>query len=158
ATSSRGARCKSRPRRQERDLPVTLSAEKGLLERERELAVLADAFANVESGSGGMLVLVRGEAGVGKTGLLRQFRAQQADEPLILWGACDPLFTPRPLGPLLDIAEGLGGDFAQALAEGGELHELVAALVRTLTARGPAALIFEDVHWADEATLDVLRV
>ena len=76
----------------------------------------------------------------------------------IFWGACDPLFTPRPLGPLFEIAEDLGGEFAAALLERRELHELVGALLRTLCGSGPAVLLFEDVHWADEATLDVLRV
>jgi DNA-binding CsgD family transcriptional regulator len=139
-------------------LSITVSAEKGLLERERELAVLAEMHAGVEADSRGALALVHGEAGVGKTTLLRHFCIRQGSNAQILWGACDPLFTPRPLGPLFDIAEDLGGEFAEALAENRELYELVGALLRALEARGPAVLLFEDVHWADEATLDVLRV
>ena len=128
-----------------------------LLERDDQLAVLEDALAEVQGGRG-RLVLVSGEAGIGKTTLLRHFCDQHASDTRILWGACDPLFTPRPLGPLLDIAERIGGDFAEALAESRELYELVGALLRTLAAGRPAVLILEDVHWADEATLDVLRV
>jgi DNA-binding CsgD family transcriptional regulator/tetratricopeptide (TPR) repeat protein len=138
-------------------LQTTVVAEKGLLERERELAVLAEAVAGVKAGFGG-LVLVQGEAGVGKTVLLREFCDQHASGVQIVRGACDPLFTPRPLGPLLDVAESVGGEFAEALVAGRELHELVGALIGTLATLQPVALIFEDVHWADEATLDVLRV
>ena len=139
-------------------MSVTVGAERGLLERERELTVLAEAYAGVGADSRGGLALVHGEAGVGKTTLLRHFSTREESDAQILWGACDPLFTPRPLGPLFDIADDLGGEFAEALAENRELHGLVGALLRTLAARGPAILLFEDVHWADEATLDVLRV
>jgi DNA-binding CsgD family transcriptional regulator/tetratricopeptide (TPR) repeat protein len=139
-------------------LATSVIAGKGLLERERELAVLAELLANVENDGCGALVLVSGEAGVGKTALLRQFCDLHASGAQIFRGACDPLFTPEPLGPLLDIADGLGGDFAEALTERRELHEVVGALTRSLATRRPAILAFEDVHWADEATLDVLRV
>jgi DNA-binding CsgD family transcriptional regulator/tetratricopeptide (TPR) repeat protein len=135
-----------------------VTSEKGLLERERELAVLTEALARVDARSEGGLVLVSGEAGVGKTTLLRHFCEQHTDDAKIFRGSCDPLFTPPPLGPLLDIADSLGGEFGAALSESRELHELVGALVRTLAARRPAVLVFEDIHWADEATLDVLRV
>jgi DNA-binding CsgD family transcriptional regulator/tetratricopeptide (TPR) repeat protein/GTPase SAR1 family protein len=139
-------------------LVAGVTAEEGLLEREPELAALAEAVADVETGSRGALVLVSGEAGVGKTSLLRRFCAEQTDRVQVFQGACDPLFTPSPLGPLVEVADSLGGEFAEALAAGSDLHELVGALARTLAARAPAVLVFEDVHWADEATLDVLRV
>jgi DNA-binding CsgD family transcriptional regulator/tetratricopeptide (TPR) repeat protein len=133
-------------------------AQEGLLEREPELGALADALAAVAADSRGALVLVSGEAGVGKTSVLRRFCDEHTGSVQVFRGACDPLFTPSPLGPLVDVADCLGGDFDEALADGRDLHDLVAALVRSLGARAPAALVFEDVHWADEATLDVLRV
>src|SRR5205807_9773999 len=80
-----------------------------LLERSHAFSVLAEALAVVAESTQGRLVLLRGEAGVGKTALLRRFCREQR-ETRILWGACDPLFTPRPLGPLLDIARTVGGD------------------------------------------------
>ena len=83
-----------------------------LLERVDALALLEESLAAVKSGASGRLVLVAGEAGVGKTALLRRFREEQR-ALRILWGSCDPLFMPRPLGPLLDIAELTGGELAQ---------------------------------------------
>ena len=102
-------------------------------------------------------MLVGGEAGVGKTALLRRF-CETREAPRVLWGACEPLRTPRPLGPFVDIGE----------ATGGELEELVRrrrpaargrgrAARASCAARAPTVLVLEDVHWADEATLDVLR-
>lgn len=138
-------------------VPATPSVAPELLERDDQLAVLEAALGEARGGHG-RLVLVSGEAGIGKTTLLRHFCDEQATGARVLWGACDPLFTPRPLGPLLDIGERLGGEFADALADGRQLHELVGALLRMLAAGGPAVLVLEDVHWVDEATLDVLRI
>jgi predicted ATPase len=130
----------------------------GLLERDDELAAFDECLGAVRGGSQGRVVLVSGESGVGKTALLRRFAEQCAGSARVLWGGCDPLFTPRPLGPLLDVAESVGGDLAQVV-EGPVLpHELVAALARELQARAPTVLVLEDLHWADEATLDVLRL
>src|SRR5919197_1103697 len=85
-------------------MPVTTPAAGELLERSAELAALDACLAAVVGGGGGRLVLVGGEAGIGKTALVRAFCAR-APAPRVLWGACDALFTPRPLGPLLDVAE-----------------------------------------------------
>ena len=84
-------------------------ASSELLERAGELSTLAESLGTVQESSRGRVVLVRGEAGVGKTALLRRFCEQSRESARILWGACDPLFTPRPLGPLLAVAEGAGG-------------------------------------------------
>ncbi len=90
----------------------------GLLERSAELATLDSALAAVGEGSRGRMVLVGGEAGVGKTSLLREFCDEQRAR--ILWGACDAMFTPRPLGPFFEIGEAVGGDLARARGERGE--------------------------------------
>jgi DNA-binding CsgD family transcriptional regulator/tetratricopeptide (TPR) repeat protein len=133
-------------------------AEKELLERDRELAVLREALARVDAGEGGALVLVHGEAGVGKTTLLRDFSRKHAEQGRVLWGSCEALFTPRPLGPFLDVADEVGGEFHDLVAAGTLPHEVASALVRELH-NGPAAiLVLEDLHWADEATLDVVRL
>jgi len=75
-----------------------------LHERSHALGALRAALDGVVAGQG-RLVLVSGEAGVGKTALLRRFVRDSARSARVLWGGCDPLFTPRPLGPFLDIAE-----------------------------------------------------
>ncbi len=129
-----------------------------LLERARELSTLGDLLNAVVSRSPGRLVLVAGEAGVGKTALLRRLGEERRDGPRFLWGASEALFTPRPLGPLLDIAELTGGDFAEVVATGAKPHVVVGALIRELESRAPTVLVLEDLHWADEATLDVLRL
>ena len=118
-----------------------------LLERGADLAELAGALADVRRTDHGRVVLVGGEAGIGKTILVRRFCDELAEQASVLWGACDPLFSPRPLGPLLAVVE------SDALP-----HEVVAALSRILRARRPTVFVLEDAHWADEATLDVLRL
>ena len=86
-----------------------------LLERAEHLATLRDAFAAVVRGPEGVLVLVGGEAGGGKTALVRRFCTEVAQPESVLWGGCDPLFTPRPMGPFLDIAALRGGDLVDLL-------------------------------------------
>ena len=79
-----------------------------LLEREAQLASLAEYAGEAREGDG-RLVLIAGEAGVGKSALVEEVERGLA-EATWYWGACDGLFTPRPLGPLFDIAGKLGGD------------------------------------------------
>lgn len=134
------------------------SSEPGpLLERIGQLSALDASLASVLNSGRGRMVFVGGEAGVGKTTLIRRFCASCATSVGILSGACDALFTPRPLGPLLDIAPLVGGEFQELAERGGRPYEIAAVLLRTLAARSPTLLVFEDVHWADEATLDILR-
>jgi predicted ATPase len=78
-----------------------------LLERSSFLDALADYAAKARAGSG-RLVLVSGESGIDKTALVEAFQAQLHGARW-LWGACDGLLTPRPLGPLFDIAGQAGG-------------------------------------------------
>jgi ATP/maltotriose-dependent transcriptional regulator MalT len=83
----------------------TAERSAALLEREDALAVLSAWAADVSDEGGGRLAFVCGEAGVGKTLLLRRFCDGQASAARVLWGSCDPLFAPRPLGPLVDVAQ-----------------------------------------------------
>ncbi len=128
-----------------------------LLEREDAISALTGSLAEVVRTGRGQLVLVSGEAGVGKTSLLRRFSTEHASAR-VLWGACDPLFTPRPLGPLLDIAETSGGELQHIVDDGGKPQVVAAALMRDLASRAPTLLVLEDLHWADEATLDVVAL
>jgi predicted ATPase len=94
----------------------------------------------------GQVLLVGGEAGVGKTALARRFCDQRRRSARILWGACDPLFTPSPLGPLLGIAEGSGGELEAVVARGAMPHAVVTALARELSVRAPTVFVLEDAH------------
>ncbi|HEX6673768.1 MAG TPA: AAA family ATPase [Actinomycetes bacterium] len=128
-----------------------------LLERERELAELAAAARDAAAGNGG-LVLILGEAGIGKSSLVRALRGLLPAPGRVLVGHCDDLGTPRTLGPLRDLVGSVGTELTRALREGGERDAVLAALRAELDWAGhPTVLVVEDVHWADEATLDVLR-
>src|SRR5262245_53952151 len=124
-----------------------------LLEREQCLAELA-AWLAVGTRQNGCVALVHGEAGIGKTALLQEFSKGQRGR--VLWGACDALFTPRPLGPLHDIARQTQGALLTALTSGGSRDAIFSAALDELE-RSDTLLIFEDMHWADEATLDLLK-
>ena len=129
-------------------MAIAAREQGALLEREAALDALGGALDDARAGRGRLVAIV-GEAGGGKTALARRF-ADELDRVEVLHGACEPLFAPRPLGPLLDVA-------AEASLEPGAPHELVAALVAR-AAEEPLVLVIEDVHWADEATLDALRL
>ena len=133
-------------------------ADVGLLERSEQHASLANAFAATAETRRGRVVLVSGEAGIGKTSLVRDFCGQAVGLEQVLWGACDVLFAPRPLGPLVDIAGLTGGDLAELVGQGAVPYEVAVAVGRALEERAPSILVFEDVHAADEATLDVVRL
>jgi DNA-binding CsgD family transcriptional regulator/tetratricopeptide (TPR) repeat protein len=129
-----------------------------LLERAEPLSALLRALREARAGQGG-LVLLSGEAGVGKTAVLRRFAAipgERGEPARVLWGTCDPLFTPRPLGPFLDIAEQVAGEFGALVRRGARPHETLAAFLAELGATRPTVAVLEDVHWADEASLDLL--
>src|SRR4051794_7330465 len=128
----------------------------GLLERGAPLAAFAERLAAIRAQRAGRLVLVAGEAGIGKTALIRAFCAGAAGVR-VLWGACDALHTPRVLGPFADVAEETGGPLGAVLDEGAGAGAVAAALARELR-RTPTVLVLEDLHWADEGTLDVLRL
>ena len=135
-----------------------VGARPELLERESAFELLTEALRDAEAGSG-CLVLVEGEAGVGKTALLRRFLEDRVEEARALWGSCDPLFTPRPLGPFLDIAEAIGGDVWATVQSDAKPYDVAASLKRELASTPRATLlVLDDMHWADEASLDVLRL
>jgi len=129
----------------------------GLLERSEQLRTLGEDMAAVVSGGQGRIALVSGEAGIGKTALLRRFCAGLDGAVRVLWAGCDPLFTPRPLGPVLDLIEQIGGDAAVPAPDTTPPYDVAAALLRELKAT-PSVLVLEDLHWADAATLDVIAV
>jgi len=128
----------------------------GLLEREEHLEDLQAALADLAKGHG-LLALVAAEAGGGKTALVQGFVADLPAGTPAFVGACDGLFTPRPLGAFADIAALMGGEMAALIERRARPYEVIGPLADELRAR-PAVLVLEDLHWADESTLDLLRL
>jgi predicted ATPase len=126
-----------------------------LLEREAALADLDLARYQATSGQG-RVALVSGEAGIGKTSLVDCFADYHQRNLRVLWGGCDALSAPRPLGPVHDIAAQVGGTLANVLLGAASSAVVFGAVLAELQ-RLPTIAIVEDVHWADDATLDVLR-
>ncbi|GAA2682824.1 ATP-binding protein [Actinoplanes palleronii] len=135
-----------------------MTAGGGLLERAGHLEALHRAHATVRDGHGGVLVLLGGEAGGGKTALVRRFRAECRSSRPVLWGGCDPLFTPRPLGPFLEIAQDDHGTIGQLIDRGAKPYDLATGIIRDARENPGLVCVLEDLHWADEATLDVLSL
>jgi DNA-binding CsgD family transcriptional regulator len=126
-----------------------------LLEREIYLAELEAALAQAAAGSG-CSALISGEAGIGKTSLVETFTRRQRASLPVYWGACDALFTPRPFGPVHDMAVQLHKNLPGLLASDSGHAAIFSTVLNTLQ-RQVSIFVFEDVHWADEATLDLLR-
>ena len=87
---------------------------------------------------------------------MEQFAKVEGPTWRVLSGACDLLFTPRPLGPLYDISVQVGGRLPELLESGVDRALLFSACLQELSAE-PTILIVEDIHWADQATLDLLK-
>jgi DNA-binding CsgD family transcriptional regulator/tetratricopeptide (TPR) repeat protein len=119
-----------------------------LLERAPALDALYSAFEQTHSSASGRLVLVSGEAGIGKTSLVHALLERCDPDVEIRWGACDSLSTPRPLGPFRDA--GLVDPNATRDAALAEVTDRLRAL------GGPAVVVIEDAHWADQASLDLV--
>jgi ATP/maltotriose-dependent transcriptional regulator MalT len=128
-----------------------------LLERDTQLSMLVRWHEATASG-GGCVVLVTGEAGIGKTALVREFVRRHGSGIRTLWGVCDPLSTPQPLGPLRDVSRQIGGVLLEALTQGTSRERIFTAMLDELE-RGSerVVLVIEDVHWADDASLDLLK-
>jgi DNA-binding CsgD family transcriptional regulator/tetratricopeptide (TPR) repeat protein len=128
-----------------------------MLERDAELAALAHA-AREAADRHGSVVLVKGEAGIGKSSLVEALRSHLPAGGRMLVGYCDDLATPRTLGPFRDLVGSVGTELSRAVMDGSERDRVLTALRTELTwPDHPTVLVIEDVHWADDATLDALR-
>jgi DNA-binding CsgD family transcriptional regulator len=129
--------------------------DSNLLEREEFLDALRETLAEAARGLG-RFVFLSGEAGVGKTAVVQSFSAGVEPDVRVLVGACDALFTPQPLAPIADIAANLG-PLEELLERGARPYELSEVLLKAMRSR-TTLLVLEDLHWADEATLDLVRL
>ncbi|WP_200954945.1 helix-turn-helix transcriptional regulator [Aeromicrobium sp. Root236] len=123
-----------------------------LLERENELTVLRTAVDGAVQGQGSGVALA-GDSGFGKSALIEAL-CRDVTGARVLRTHCDPLDTPRPLGPFRDLRR-----LQLAGLERGEdflLAELCEQIYTSLAAE-PTVLVVEDLHWVDAASTDVLR-
>jgi DNA-binding CsgD family transcriptional regulator len=127
-----------------------------LLERESELIRLEQCLDKATAAAAGRAVFVGGEAGVGKTSLLDEFVRNVESSVAVLRADCLPLLAPRPLGPFFDLSEQLNGRLVATA--GSTPHAVATALLSEIADTGPTLVVVEDAHWADEGTLDVLRL
>ena len=128
-----------------------------LVEREDAIKQFSKAADKLSDGYGG-IVLVSGESGIGKTSLLEEARQNSKHNFTFFWSGSDPLFTPRPFGPVHDIAAELSTELLDLLEGGASPSSIFAQFYAALeAAKQPIVLVFEDAHWADYATLDLFR-
>jgi DNA-binding CsgD family transcriptional regulator/Tfp pilus assembly protein PilF len=128
-----------------------------LLERDDQLDSLDRALRQAAAGAG-QIALVSGEAGIGKTSLVERFAELRRNLAQVLWGRCESLFTPQPLGALHDIADQLPGELRDLLRDTINRQAIFGSFLNTLQhSAAPLIVVFEDVHWADAATLDLLK-
>ncbi|TFZ04563.1 AAA family ATPase [Ramlibacter rhizophilus] len=125
-----------------------------LLEREHAIAGLEAARARARDGAGST-VLVLGEAGIGKTALLDDFVRRHRG--IVLWGGCEALTTPRPLGPLYDFADAAGSRLRAVLGGSDRGAMFASVLDEAASGEWPGVIVIDDVHWADDATFDFIR-
>ena len=128
-----------------------------LVERENSLQVLITASSRANLGHGSTVILA-GEAGIGKTSLLHEFVRKANANQKVFWGGCEALFTARALGPLQDMAHAIAPSLGELLDRGADQNRIFPAMLGALqNMRHCSVLIFEDVHWADNATLDLIK-
>jgi predicted ATPase len=128
-----------------------------LLERQNSIDELSQMVTDVSAGEG-KTVLLSGEAGIGKTTLIKYFIDDLNSSTEVLWGGCEALFTPRPLGPLYDIAYQMKSNLIKMLEYEEKRVSIFSAFLNYLEGTSDLKIIvIEDIHWADEATLDFIK-
>jgi DNA-binding CsgD family transcriptional regulator/tetratricopeptide (TPR) repeat protein len=128
-----------------------------LLERQTQTEELT-RYLHDAGTRGGKIAFVGGEAGAGKSTLVEYFAQRASRSARVLWGHCDALQTSRVLGPVNEVMAGLSQLTGGAQAPGSSREQLFSCLFETLSAPNPpSVVILEDLHWADEATLDFVR-
>ncbi|MFT3934409.1 MAG: AAA family ATPase [Chitinophagaceae bacterium] len=128
-----------------------------LIERSAFISELEKQFSGVKQQEG-HCVFVSGEAGIGKTSLVKAFVQAIRPHYKTYTGTCDALFTPRPLSPLLDVLQQLQSDLWKNAGNIEDRTLFFASCFGEMAAQQKAfVIVFEDIHWADEATLDFIK-
>ena len=143
-----------------------------LVGRDEELSLLR-GYARTAAHGQGSSILLAGEAGIGKTTLCAAVEIDAADSGmLVLTGSCYDLTTTPPYGPWAEIARaypeesGLpplpeafreGGGGLEAIDSQRALFDLVTRFLATVAEKRPLFLVLEDLHWADQASMELLR-
>jgi DNA-binding CsgD family transcriptional regulator/tetratricopeptide (TPR) repeat protein len=128
-----------------------------LLERQAQIGELTRHLHEAGT-SAGKIAFVSGEAGAGKSVLVEEFVRQAAGAARVLWGHCDALQTSRVLGPVNEVAAGLLLLPDTPHESGVSREQLFSRLFERFSPPNPISIVvLEDLHWADEATLDFVR-
>lgn len=126
-----------------------------LLEREQAIRTF-NSLASA-SRTSGMLVCVSGEAGIGKTAFIEHIRSSLPAHRFY-WSGCDALLTPRPLSPIFELISDIDASLLETLESASMVTWVSATVFHALEKLDTASiLVVEDIHWADNATLDVLK-
>jgi DNA-binding CsgD family transcriptional regulator/tetratricopeptide (TPR) repeat protein len=129
-----------------------------ILERDLQRAILQSALAQVVEGREGVCVLLSGESGIGKTTLVQTFLQSLTVNAPVLLSGCEAFLTPRPFGPVVDLADRFSPSVALALQQGSTYNAIFPEVLRFFKeSRQPYVFVIEDVHWADAGTIDLLR-
>ena len=121
------------------------------------LEVLQSRFMKISEAEGHCF-FITGEAGIGKTSLIKAFLKQVEEDSTQYMGACDSLFSPRPLAPLYDVALQIKKNWTDNIFSLSSVTELFTKFVEEFSDSAlPVVLVFEDIHWADEGTLDFIK-
>ncbi len=131
------------------------TGDRGLIEREEPLAALR-RYLDEAAGGAGRLVVIRGEAGIGKTALVRAFVESCPAGVTVMTGASDGVSTPQPFGPLEDMAVALGPELRRILDSDASRAQVGRWLLGRLSGGGTQIIVIEDIQWADDATLEVV--
>ena len=134
--------------------PPRVMVRRMLLERDEPLRILGSLVDGLGT-TGGKVVLIRGEAGIGKSALVSAFAASQATAAHVHTGACDDLLIPRALNPFWDMAR--SEPAMRQHLDAGDRSRLMEAVLAFMSRPRPSILIIEDTQWADAATLDAVR-
>ncbi|HKV20414.1 MAG TPA: AAA family ATPase, partial [Mycobacterium sp.] len=125
-----------------------------LADRDHQLSEIIARADDARAGRGGMVV-VCGESGAGKTSFVEAFVDRWVADERVLWGACDPLPTPRPLGPVHDVSHRLA-QATRTVLDSDHSYEIFDAVYDDLRA-APSVFVLDDLQWADQGTIDLMR-